>query len=525
MNTDLGQVVLVSDINPNTIDSYSIYSRDSYYLSGLTEFKDKLYFGADNGESGTELFVSDGTAEGTQLVADIRPGSNDSYNYRNVYSSDPSGLAEFKDKLYFGADNGESGRELYVSDGTAEGTQIVADIRPGSDGSNLSTLIEFKDKLYFTADNGESGQELFVSDGTAEGTQIVADIRPNSGSAYDKDGSFEYIAGFDTLNLIEFKDKLYFAADNGENGTELFASDGTSEGTQLVTDLRLGFNDSKNSPYSSYPRDITEFKDKLYFGANNGESGTELFVSDGTTEGTQLVADIRPGSSDDGYVYGSNPRGLTEFKGKLYFGADNGESGRELFVSDGTSEGTQLVADLASGSSSSNPTNLTEFNGKLYFAANDGENGRELFVTDGTSEGTQLVADIAPLADYYGSAHDSNPDNLTVLGNELFFRARNAAVGNELFKLTVDDSASGMPTSIVGSDRDDSLLGGDAVEQIQGLRGRDTIDSGGGKDTLDGGEGDDSLIGGNGDDILEGGDGNDTLLGNSGNDSPGWWKW
>ena len=130
-------------------------------LSSFVEFKDRLYFAAGNGTSGQELFVSDGTAEGTQLVADIRSGDN-RYSFEYSYGSYPDNLVEFNNKLYFTADDGKNGNELFVSDGTAEGTQLLVDLRPGndSDGSSPDNLVEFKDKLYFMANNGENGNEL-----------------------------------------------------------------------------------------------------------------------------------------------------------------------------------------------------------------------------------------------------------------------------------------------------------------------------------------------------------------------------
>jgi ELWxxDGT repeat protein len=552
MDTNLGQVVLVKDINPGLFDGYngptrpidffrsdsqvesseelnssaddgsrisvpSPSSPDSSFPNSLVEFKDRLYFTADDGENGRELFVSDGTAEGTQLLADLYPGEG-SYGYSN--NSFPDNLTEFDDKLYFTANDGVHGNELFVSDGTAEGTQLLVDLYPGennygSNSSYASSLTEFDDKLYFTANDGVHGNELFVSDGTAEGTQLLVDLYPGENN-YGSNSSY-------ASNLTEFNDKLYFTADDGESGGELFVTDGTAEGTQLLVDLYPGEN-NYGSINSSFPSNLVEFNDKLYFMADDGESGYELFVSDGTAEGTQLLVDLYPGEDKYGLINGSSPSNLVEFNDKLYFTANDGENGYELFVSDGTAEGTQLLVDLYPGennygfSNGSYPSSLVEFDDKLYFTANDGESGGELFVTDGTAEGTQLVADLRPGANQYGYSYGSSPYELTVVGDELFFSANNGETGTELFKLTLDDSVGETPALINGSDASDNLLGGDRSEQIQALSGQDTVDSRGGNDTVDGGDGDDLLTGGAGNDSLIGGNGNDTLNSDNGDD-------
>ena len=523
MDNNITQALLVKDINSNSFGGYgSPYFPESSFPGSLIEFKDLLYFSANDGENGSEIFVSDGTADGTQLLVDLRPGSS-GYGYN--YSSSPSNFFEFNDQLYFAADNGESGREIFVSDGTAEGTQLLVDLRPGSSnygynyGSNPSIFAEFNNRLYFAADNGENGRELFVSDGTAEGTQLLVDLRPGS-SNY----GYNYSSG--PSNFIEFNDRLYFTADNGESGRELFVSDGTAEGTQLLVDLRPG-SSNYGYNYSSNPSNFVELNDQLYFTARNGESGTQLFVSDGTAEGTQLLVDVNSNNSE-GYNSSlpfpdvSYPTNLIEFDGKLYFSANNGESGREIFVSDGTAEGTQLLVDLRPGSSnygynySSSPSNFVEFDGKLYFTANDGINGNELFLTDGTAEGTQLVADINPGSSTYGSNYGSYPRELTVVGDELFFSADNGEVGVELFKLATVDAT---PVVTTGSDRPDNIVGSDRFDDIQALGGRDTVNSGGGDDTVNGGSGNDILISTSGDDLLIGGNGNDTLESGSGFDT------
>ena len=486
--------------------------------SNFIEFNDKLYFSADNGETGSELFVSDGTAEGTQLLVDLRPGSS---NYDYNYGSNPSYFIEFDDKLYFSANNGENGNELFVSDGTVEGTQLLVDINPNVfdryDGSSIpegsypSNFFEFNDKLYFSARTEENGSELFVSDGTAEGTQLLVDLRPGS-------SNYGYTYGSNPSDFFEFNDRLYFSANNGETGSELFVSDGTRDGTQLLIDLNTNvFVEGEDENYlsfpeGSYPSNFVEFNGKLYFIANGGETGSEVFVSDGTAEGTQVLIDLRPGSSEYGSSYGSYPSNLIEFNGKLYFTANEGENGNELWVSDGTADGTMLVADINPGSSNydfannSYPSELTVVGDELFFSADNEETGTELFKL--------TIVDSTPVV-VTGSDRSDN-----LIGSDRFENIL-AFSGNDTI-----DSGGGNDT-IDGGEGDDILTSASGDNSLFGGEGNDTIDSGNGADTLNGGNGadllnslggNDNLIGGHGNDTIDSGNGADTLNGDNGDD-------
>jgi ELWxxDGT repeat protein len=149
------------------------------------------------------------------------------------------------------------------------------------------------------------------------------------------------------------------------------------------------------------------------------------------------VRDINPGSGS------SDPSNLTVVGSTLFFWADDGSSGAELWKSDGSSAGTVRVQDINPGSGSSNPSNLTAVGSCLFFTASDGSSGYELWKSDGTSAGTVRVQDINP-----GSG-SSNPSNLTALGSTLFFNAYDASGGSELWALDVSDQLPAISVSVI----------------------------------------------------------------------------
>ena len=76
-----------------------------------------------------------------------------------------------------------------------------------------------------------------------------------------------------------------------------------------------------------------------------------------------------------------------------------------------------VVKDIRAGDASSDPRDLAAVGDVLYFNADDGSNGRELWRSDGTTGGTRLVRDIAP------GATASTPREMTALGNGFLFSA------------------------------------------------------------------------------------------------------
>jgi ELWxxDGT repeat protein len=181
----------------------------------------------------------------------------------------------------------------------------------------------------------------------------------------------------------------------------------------LVADIRPGATGSR-------PRELVHGDGVLFFTAEDGVHGRELWKSSGIGgAGTVMVKDIRPGSAT------SNVRRLTVARGKLFFTAEDGVHGRELWVSDGTAAGTVMVKDIWPGPIGSAPDQLLAMGDVVYFAANDGVNGNELWVSDGTREGTFLLEDLYPGDDIHtpGLPGSSNPRRLTRAGDRFYFVA------------------------------------------------------------------------------------------------------
>jgi len=159
----------------------------------------------------------------------------------------------------------------------------------------------------------------------------------------------------------------------------------------------------------------------IFFPANDGVNGEELWVSDGTEIGTHLFVDLYPGTdmSDPQYptIGSSSPSQLMIFKGQLFFTATTPTAGIELWKTDGTVQGTVILKDINPGVDSSSPGPFIQAQGMLYFAAESADYGRELWRTDSTSSGTVMVYDIAT------GTSDSNPATFGVAGQTLFFSA------------------------------------------------------------------------------------------------------
>jgi ELWxxDGT repeat protein len=308
--------------------------------------------------------------------------------------------------------DGTHGNELWATDGTAAGTAMVSDIRPGAAGSNPSQITNMKGAVLFAANDGSNGRELWRSDGTGSGTFLVKDIRPGASSSSPD-------------HFTNVKGIIFFSADDGTNGIELWKSTGTTTNTLLVKDINAG-------PASSNPNYLTNVKGNVFFAASDGVTGNELWKSNGSAAGTVLLKDIATGAYG---FYSSDPHNLINLNGTLMFAANDVVHGVEMWRSNASTTGTVLVKDLAPGLTGSYPALLTNLNSKLFFRASNASTGQELWTSSIFGNTMSQVSDINP-----GLA-SSEIEWIAVAGSTLFFGANDGVNARELWTLSSPTSS------------------------------------------------------------------------------------
>lgn len=372
-------------LSPNYFNGTSEYAFAPSVVAGST-----LYF------PGETRVVTGSIEYSWVLVQGIEPwwvdgfgaaSSTHSFNLDNspITGSSPQQYTDFNGSVFFTAAglSLSSNRQLWKAPNSNAAAEMI--LNPSAGGATVSfgEIARTSNRLFMATNDNK----LWSSDGTAAGTQTVTTLAK----------PVQHLSGVGS--------RLFMTAAGTTSGSiELWSSDSTVAGTVSFTTLS-GTNAANFSGFFTVGN-------RAFFIWDDGTSGSELWVTDGTAAGTHLVKDIRSGTQGSAIVVGSANRSDPIAVGNsLYFVADDGVHGSELWVSDGTLAGTELVIDSKPGIESGSPSWLTSIAGALYLNMYDAAIGNEPFVI-GTPTfvrpKSDLVARVQETGDWYVGSSDGS---------------------------------------------------------------------------------------------------------------------
>lgn len=407
-----------------------------------------------------QVWVTDGTSAGTQAVVTsisvprLYPGPGNTtliagpgslslldaaHNLTTLYdefATYPRTFHTVGDKVFFIAETTHQGQEIWVTDGTANGTKLLQDINPGNESTELHSLTAWNGRAYFFATGTQP--QLYVSDGDTTETLMTV-TSPHIVESYDLGDRliFPYLygllgtdgtaAGTEILydnNVYAFPKvhdgQLYFVPTVAPGGSELWISDGTVAGTVQKHDV------NRDRPDGITLSDETNRNGKLLALAYlNGYQS--VIETDGSAHGTQIhISDaVSKPIAMGGHIYytsyrdrvwglwrtdGSTEERITDLAGPPDTIETTGDTlywytsyNREMWSSDGTEAGTQMFAE---------GTELVMLNDVPYFLHDE-----RLYRGDGTPDGNVEVAPELPRLWDIGNQH------IYQRGDRLFFFA------------------------------------------------------------------------------------------------------
>lgn len=369
---------------------------DSTFISmgASIEYNNKMLFQANTLKNTPELWISDGTKEGTKLVMS------------GISLANP---IAFNGKIYFLNTVPPAG--LWCTDGTAAGTKEVAPALIDKMAYHQTAAI-CNNKLFFCGYDSVHGNELWATDGTAAHTELLKDLVPGIKGAY-------------VSNMIAYKNKIVFTATDSADQISLWSSNGTADSTYPL--MKLG------ASWQTEVQDFTICNNQVFYNYVDDYTDTfHLVTTDGTVSGTRLFP-------TNGSIYLRYP--FFTYKDRLYINAEqNGQFG--IYVTDGKT--FTPLHDKGGAFILNNGFSSAIYKGKAYFVGNTSLDiyPNMLYVTDGTDSGTHAIQ---PFATADSDALDpyKNFNGFAQTTNKLFFSASfNDTMGNVLWSLE-DTSRTG----------------------------------------------------------------------------------
>jgi len=349
-----------------------------------------------SGTDDPELWVSDGTKTGTHpLQKDLNPGG----------SSSPREFLPFDRRVYFFLYvPGASGLSLWATDGTPEGTVVV------SSEVDWRFMHVAGQWLYLFGEDPDGRRWLWRTSGLDSGLERVADFGPNSGIGF----------------FGEFRDgrTLWRGGTVQNPGDYVWVSDGTAAGTRKLMKIRdITFLGDQAASSEAY-----QLGNSLYFIADDGSTGWELWETDGTVDGTKPAFETCPGTCTEI----ASPV-IDKVAGRLVFHMRDAVKGIEGAFSDGTPQGTHVL-DVCPGTCGAGAIVwLQAGGGILAFVSAATQGGTQLYVIDpDTLSSRQITAPpLFPGVSYFG-------EGFALLDKHLVFQGTTQATGEELWEVPIE---------------------------------------------------------------------------------------
>jgi ELWxxDGT repeat protein len=375
-------------------------------FTGLdTSLSGKLLFNASDAASGNQVWVTDGTQQGTMLLKDINSGFAEGFAYSSAFTLnnnlillDAAGVNTPQDNLWLY--NQTTAGYQQLTDTTGHALQSASDF----------TMLTSGAELFYAFDTGTNSWGNFITNG---GAAVAFALIDSAGNEVRQDGGiagdgFEVLTVYDPLNSLYYEfvsngsqantfqlgsgDNIYnplYNVTNLTNGSLMFLAYGTAAGVNYISNgTRMGtfaLTDASGNVLGASDESAALHNGSVIFSANDPVSNINgIFIDNGSQAKALQLTDVSGNVLEYVYSYytalGNN---------SVIFNAIDSSTGQvSLYISNGSQAATSQLLD-SSGNTLINAGEANAINGSVMFMAEDSVTRQTgLYITDGSQAGT-----------------------------------------------------------------------------------------------------------------------------------------